>query len=242
MLFIKIAKLNYIFNKEKKMKNIKKLFLIIVGLFLLTSCNNSSNSVDKKIPSKDIDLVEKIKESERTDGVFTYQTYNTENNELINKEIVAFNNKEKIEINETIKDGQDDIVYIFYKDSRLFINKTKENFYEGDCNRSIFDKILGNTNRDEPSTSIIEEYLTYNPDYEVEKEGDYTLINLENGEYRKYDSSYKLVESFESNEGINTKTELVNENYDFEKFYNGLLDLKNKYERQEDMSLVTGKG
>ncbi|MDD7305906.1 MAG: hypothetical protein PUG67_04885 [Peptoniphilaceae bacterium] len=224
------------------MKILKKLFIVMASLFLLASCKDSQNSVEQNIPSEDMDLVEKIKENENPDGVFTYQTSKAANNELVNKVIIAHNNKDKISIDETIEEGQDDIVYIFYEDSRLFINKTKENYYEGPYNRSIFDKILGNTKREEVSPSIIEEYLSNNPGYGVEKEDGYTLIKLDDGQYRKYDSSYKLVESFESSERMNTKTELIDEDYDFDKFYKGLLDLRDKYKKEEDMSQVTGKG
>lgn len=113
----------------------------------------------------------------------------------------------------------------------------KENIIEG-FQKRFFSKF----GRNEDSTSAIEDYLINNPDYQIIKEDDCTIIKLANGDYKKYDNSYKLVESLETSEGMNIKTILVNQSKDFDKFYQDCLKLKDQYQKLEDMSEVTGKG
>lgn len=124
------------------MKKIISLFIAAIFMFSFTSCHNSSISSDNKISSEDRNLVDRINENEKSDGVFNYESYNAENNQLFQKENLAYNNGENIRIEEQIREGQDDILYIYYPDHRLFLNKTKQSYYEGEYNRGISEKIF----------------------------------------------------------------------------------------------------
>lgn len=108
------------------MKKIISLFFIAIFMFSLTSCYDFSTSVVSRVSSEEGKLVDKIKESEKSDGVYNYESYNTENNQLVGKENLAYDNGKNIRIQELIREGEDDIVYIFYSDRRLFLNKTKK--------------------------------------------------------------------------------------------------------------------
>lgn len=216
------------------MKKLGKILLLSL-IFLLSACGNNN----KAINDSDSTIVENIKAQENADGVYTYETYNLSDNNLVSKQISARKNEDNLRIDEFFREDKD-IIYIFEDNNRTFIDRKNKTYYKDNGVRlSLIDKIKDLFNKNE--SYFIEETLSYNPDYSLEENEEGYVFNFSNGDYLKYDKDYILIEKVTSSEGTKLKEILTQKSDDVDSFYNECINLTESFEKVDNMSEVTGK-
>ncbi|MDO4661606.1 MAG: hypothetical protein Q4B36_00545 [Tissierellia bacterium] len=217
------------------MKKLANILLIPLIIFSFTSCANNTETIN----NKDLDIIENIKIQEDADGLFTYETYNLNDNDLISKQISARKAEDNLRIDEFFREDKD-IIYIFEDNNRTFIDKQNKKYYTDDGpSMSLIDRIRDLFNSED--SSLIEETLNYNQDYNLEENEDGFVFEFSNGDYIKYDKDYILIEKVTTSDGTKLKEILTDKSDDVDSFYNNSIKITESFDKVDNMSEVTGK-
>ena len=104
---------------------------------------------------------------------------------------------------------------------------------------SLIDRIRDLFNSED--SSLIEETLNYNQDYNLEENEDGFVFEFSNGDYIKYDKDYILIEKVTTSDGTKLKEILTDKSDDVDSFYNNSIKITESFDKVDNMSEVTGK-